>query len=343
LIEAVVVILAIMGIFLFFTSIPSISESYQHSGQLACGANLKGIYQAMYAYGISQRNKFPTYLPNGDDAKVFGFADIARSTASSQADPPAPALLNGNITAALWLLIRDESTDVKSWLCFSDSSCEADQLCQFTGDLRPREFLIENPVLKRNIWDFAKAENLSYSPINFYHIRNRQNWALNVPVDMVIMGDDNDNEDLHRHIVGEHGAGDRARLNSSNHRYLGQNFLFGDGHVSFLESPYQGPKKENVYATIVDGQQGPPRLGNSDGDAPTSDRSDQTTLIPITGNGGVSLSGLPGGMDVVPGIPERYPYGSFGLRCSVAALIIALLAYLLHRDRKRRMEAQAGK
>lgn len=249
----------------------------------------------MYAYGISQRGgKFPAYSSNGPNAQAFGFARIPRPSSATQEDPPDPALLNGNITAALWLLVRDESTDVKSWLCASDPSSEADQLTVILGAGESRQFLSDKPVRKINTWDFGMPECISFSPVNPYHAAIGSNWSLNVKPEWVLMGDDNNADEAAGNHALERGVGEdwkrqefiQARENSTNHKTAGQNLLFGDGHVEFVTDPFRGPGHDNVNAMKFTGGNGPPKLGNSDGDPAASN---DVVLIPITGNQGVNL------------------------------------------------------
>jgi prepilin-type processing-associated H-X9-DG protein len=42
--------------------------------------------------------------------------------------------------------------------------------------------------------------------------------------------------------------------NSPNHDYDGQNILFGDGHVSFENTPFAGIDKDNIFARRVGGK-----------------------------------------------------------------------------------------
>jgi prepilin-type processing-associated H-X9-DG protein len=43
-------------------------------------------------------------------------------------------------------------------------------------------------------------------------------------------------------------AKDMKFANSSNHDRDGQNILFGDGHVEFLQNPFVGIKRDHIYA-----------------------------------------------------------------------------------------------
>jgi prepilin-type N-terminal cleavage/methylation domain-containing protein len=279
------IILLMMGLVL-----PQLSRAREIANRLACGNNLKGIYQAMYAYGISQRNSFPKYARAANEG--FGFKTIKRDVATTQAKQPPKAELNDNMTAALWLLIRDESTDVKSWLCASDNTAEPDQLTIVEGDGDSRQWITDKPVRKNNIWDFGMPNCLSFSMHNMYSIRTGGQWSLNVKPEWVLLGDDNNNnssEGLHTLYKASPDAADgglvKERENSQNHKGEVQNLLYGDGHVSAPSDPFQGPNSDNVFAKAGNGTRevaAPPTLEHNQDNEKMA--AQDCVLIPITGN-----------------------------------------------------------
>lgn len=287
------IILLLMGFVL-----PQLAKAREMANRLACGANLKGIYQAMYAYGISQRNNFPKYARSGNEG--FGFKNIKRDQSTTQAKQPAKTELNDNLTAALWLLVRDESTDVKSWLCASDPTSDADQLCAVEGDGDSRQFITDRPVRKNNVWDFGMPLNLSFSMHNMYSISTGSSqWTLNVKPEWVLLGDDNNNDSSEGVHTLARGQGTdwsdpglvKERENSTNHKGEGQNLLYGDGHVSFQTDPFQGPNNNNVYAKGGNGNAevaSAPNLQHNQDNAKNA--ANDVVLIPITGNLNVNLA-----------------------------------------------------
>jgi len=142
--------------------------------------------------------------------------------------------------------------------------------------------------------------------------RPSKRGKLNAPSDVALVADRNDGDHPDVHTP------DSPNDNSPNHGGEGQNVVFGDGHVEFVENPKVGSGGDDVYAMLFDGTPGPPALGLADGDMADPDiaRRDNV-LIPLAGNNGVSLSGLPG--EVVPPRPEKMGWFS-----SVALALIPL-------------------
>jgi prepilin-type processing-associated H-X9-DG protein len=50
------------------------------------------------------------------------------------------------------------------------------------------------------------------------------------------------------HPTTASGGKDMKFANSNNHDGDGQNVLFGDGHVEFLQNPFVGVQRDNIYA-----------------------------------------------------------------------------------------------
>ncbi len=286
------------------------SESHRiYSNKVACAANLHGMYQSMYTYGVSNRNKFPIWgnAPHDDKGRVTGFGFQKRD--SDKYKPDTKGLTN-SATASLWMMVRDGSAQAKQFVCpasydFADKLLDAQK----------------KPVNLTHTFDFFEPENLSYSMLNMYGSVQRRQWGANVRADRVIMGDNNDaNGDGQGNLHKTTKASDAKLLapavmgkneTSSNHTGLtwtlsvkpqGQNFLFGDGHASFSADPFQGTAGDNVYAADIQAKvndvekAGRPILeiiqGPDAKKAWANFRRD-SMLLPLNGNGGKdSLSGL---------------------------------------------------
>ena len=50
------------------------------------------------------------------------------------------------------------------------------------------------------------------------------------------------------HPTTTSGARNMKFANSDNHDHDGQNVLFGDGHVEFLQNPFVGVKRDQIFA-----------------------------------------------------------------------------------------------
>jgi prepilin-type N-terminal cleavage/methylation domain-containing protein len=289
LLVVVAIIALLIGILL-----PSLSRAREVANRTICSSNLAGIYKAMYTYSTTNKDKFPKWQSVGTNTRAVGFGDQA--TRTSPVSTTAGRTVTDNVTAALWILVRDGSTGSKSYICPSDKGSNADPLTRFTAG-QPAIFHDTAAILE-NTFDFGGLDNLSYSVINMYDRYSGGQWDADVNPAWILMSDDNNAyesgpvDTVGHHVREKLGSWDVEDLkygeNSQNHSEgEGQNFLFGDSHVSFTNDPFQGPSNDNAMAwdsdatdTTETAQPGTLRndliLGGN--------RKLDVYLLPITGN-----------------------------------------------------------
>ena len=79
------------------------------------------------------------------------------------------------------------------------------------------------------------------------------------------------------------------KANSPKHQAAGQNVLYGDGHVDFVQNPFVGTQRDNIYTqgaisaagVISTTTTNDPKMGS--GNAPAW--SGDSILLPTTGEG----------------------------------------------------------
>jgi type II secretory pathway pseudopilin PulG len=289
----VLIVVGVVAFGLFSALLPT--PAREIASQAVCGANIYGMYKAMYAYSQRHNDGLPIAGARSDADPAVGFR--GNDLIGSRTVPAADPRMVNNVTASLWILVRDGSVSPKGFICPSTPS-EKESLTNAGGQ----------SVDLDQTWDFTSSDHLSYSPLNMYHVMDGPKWCAEVPVEWVMMADDNNAD--HAPLVGSAGRKPGAEPrdhNSRNHGGEGQNLLFGDGHVAWTIDPNRGLRpathdefgspasRDNVYTQIVNGQAAPPTLGNTDGDRVQCDTIAATDvmLVPLTGNNGVSLSGQP--------------------------------------------------
>ena len=309
------VIVLVLTIVLVLHALPTRRHGYTHNRAWST-ANVRSIVQSMMIYANDHRS-FPIAGEATPKGKAQGFRGDELN-GRSDVSPSDPALKD-NMTASFWILVR-------------------------VGYCNPKLFI--NPVTDdtkaipavplNETWDFAARENLSYSPINMYaspaSSRNEAGsihryWGDRVPGDFVLIGDNNNADGSNVHTMTKRTPGEQVYNleNSGNHDREGQSFGFGDGHSSWENDPFYGPGDRNVYAALnTSGQAVPPSLEHKAEEF--SKNSTQTALIPLSGNNGVSLSGLPG---TTKQYVERKHPPNYSLFLSLGGAILCILTLVL--------------
>ncbi len=278
LVELLVVLAVIMVLVTII--VPNLGGVRSHP-RSTCGTNQNGLYKAMYTYSVMNNDSFPLAGVSDPQSKAIGFraANLRGRESVASNDPD----MVNNITASLWLLVSDGSVGTFSFVCPISGDEEGGN-----NDQNGIE------VSTSRTWDFQSARNLSYSPLNMYHTATGDTWSSSIGSDFIFMGDKN-NATGHTLRRGASREDVERQENSLNHEGDGQNVTFGDGHQEWSTNPFIGPDGDNIYAQVDNGRNAPPTLGNSDGDRATDEvfAKRDVVLIPLDGNGGVSLSGEP--------------------------------------------------
>ena len=303
------VILAVMVI-VVLVILPSLGHrSRPIANRSVCGGNVKSIITSMMIYSVSNKDEFPMAGIGTEGGHAVGFREGNRRTGRG-------AILANNVTANLWMMIRDGSMGPKSFICPQTTDVQ-DPLTVSQSSRTVAEL--------DNTWDFLGGRNLSYSMVNVYS--PNVDWTTEVPADYVLAGDNNNAEgpDIHRVSADANPTEDQIEQeNSGNHGREGQSLLFGDSHVQFHQDPFQGRSEDNVYALIKEGSNVPPTFGHDD----ITDPHD-VVLLPVTGNGGGagSLSGLTGSYG--PSTPPTAAGRAFVFVLQIVLLVVVLAVVFL--------------
>jgi prepilin-type processing-associated H-X9-DG protein len=218
-------------------------RSRGHRGESAvrvkCASNLKQIGLAMLLYSNANRGHYPRglYIPGDDVKPVWG-------TGASSSDPfsgPQP----NDVTAAMFLLLRTQDITSEVFTCPS-ADTEKDTYGGGTN----------SAINRANFTDIKK--NLSYSLLNPYVSNgvipetDRVWWTNGMTAEFAVASDINPgttgSNDNVLYPNNTSSSKDMKHANSNNHDGDGQNVLFGDGHVEFLQNPFVGIQRDNIFA-----------------------------------------------------------------------------------------------
>ncbi len=237
-------LLVVVGIIALLLGIllPALGEAREIASRVHCASNLRGLHGGMFIYAQDQNGRYPVAGKATAAGTAVGFSFDDRSRDDVTADE-----LKDNVTASLWVLVREGRVNAKSFVCRSSDDVH-DKLLDSGG----------NSVPLKHTWDFADRRNLSYSPVNMYHASQRTRWSHRLSSSDVVMGDNNNATGtgvLHTRERNDGATNDEIETleNSRNHGGAGQVFVYGDGHAAFSQDPFVGRSGDNVYANDTAG------------------------------------------------------------------------------------------
>jgi prepilin-type N-terminal cleavage/methylation domain-containing protein len=236
-------LLVVIGIIALLISIllPSLNRARETANRVKCAANMKQIGSALLLYSNENRNAYPrTYSTTNDQVDLTNTgSSVSNSFAPTNSASPVGT---NNVPAALFLLIRTQDIGSEVFTCPS-SNAEKDN---FGGGT--------NTALNRaNFTDIGK--NLSYSYANPYPSTTAisAGYKMNnsLSPEFAVAADINpgikDGDDNIKLVTTASSAADMKKANSNNHDGDGQNVLFGDGHVDFVQNVFVGVNRDHIY------------------------------------------------------------------------------------------------
>ncbi len=304
LIELLLVI-TIIGI-LMSILLPALVGAMDAANRISCGANLKSIGQAIATYCTKSNGHFPTVYQYstplagskpGDMTKTQQWTDSAQGyedtmttnladwTANPQNTlPTALSAFKCNLSC-LFLLVRS-----------GDAASEGIFQCKGDGGWQPDPDAQAGP---QNYWSFSFITNCSYSFQNQMYDSSgttglnggsRNTSQNNIDPNVIVAADMNPSRyysqahpptELNDAIIKQ-GV---CTWSSPNHKYKGQNCLYGDGHVQFNDTPFCGYGNSNIWT------RGTYTAGTGTGASSTGTWSNADPNATTGGSGGSSGTG----------------------------------------------------
>lgn len=254
-------LLVVIGIIALLISIllPSLNRARETANRVKCASNLKQIGQAILLYSNENRNAYPRskFFSTTNSTPTWGTPYGATSTAgqaniaTTSADPFASTTsaapwgnMSNDVTAALFLLLRTQDLVPEVFVCPSSNAEKFD----YGGG--------GNSAASFTNWVGESVRNsLSYSYQNPYPNNNAQSqgFKLNnsITAEFAVMSDKNPGmtagSDNVTAVMSTSSSRDTRQGNSNNHDKDGQNVLYGDGHVDFVQNPFVGVQRDNIF------------------------------------------------------------------------------------------------
>jgi prepilin-type N-terminal cleavage/methylation domain-containing protein len=229
------VVIAIIAI-LIAILIPALNAARERGNRIKCASNLRQIFHGLQMYASDNKDQYPRVqaVPGAIPKFFTGFYET---------DPFvwARGPSTNDVTAALFLLVRRGLVPLRVFVCPS-STQEADNL-QGRAVLQCSNFSDTHPL----------GWSLSYSYANPYP--NTLQFALEdleyrftprTRGDFAIAADRNDGDDRFKNLSWNAPRDQMKWMNSQNHKKMGQNVLYNDGHVIFCDNPFVGIDHDHI-------------------------------------------------------------------------------------------------
>ncbi len=242
--------------------LPSLARARELSKRAVCAANLQGLGLGLSVYATGSSGWFPIAPHPETDASGIGLVDYTQAIGSyrgKESDPTA-----GDISL-ISQLPNKISTTRNPWTLIRSGHCSTGSfICPSSND---RKNIDNNP---RNYWDFgsgditgpvttAQADQFWHSVSYGYQVPYGKKGRPSSSLDpgMAIMADKGPysaaiDAGLAAPLpLTNLSPGDWGPWNSPNHggqgQGEGQNVLYADGSVRFVNSPIVGVDQDNIY------------------------------------------------------------------------------------------------
>jgi len=239
-------LLVVIGIIALLISIllPSLSRAKEAANRGKCASNLSQFGKALLLYANDNRGNFPRTGYNTGPSPLFDATNLGNG-ASDPFDSNNPFTGKNNITSVMYLLARTEGLTMGVFICPSSS---AQQQTYSSGG-------VANHCNFDQVPGGGALGNLSYSIENPYAngtaIVDGWRWNDTITADYATAADVNPGQQTGAisitSLTTSSSASQLTAGNSINHQRIGQNVLFGDGHVEFLPTSFVGVNADCIY------------------------------------------------------------------------------------------------
>jgi hypothetical protein len=231
---------------IFAIFIPYFVRAREMSERTRCVDHLHQIGMALSQYAKDNGSQF--HLPEVVYSATTRPMGYSAFTGPDDGNPFAghSAVEPNDVTASLWLLVRDGYIkDLSVFICPSTAD-EADHLTDAFG----------HPVSADQRGNFRSPKNLSYSYASPFTNAYQFLFTFDdLPAKFAILADKNPGfATSDTTVTGPaHDAPpfELAQANSFNHQRAGQFVLFAAGDVSFESSPYCGVSNDNIFTALA--------------------------------------------------------------------------------------------
>ena len=240
LVELLVVIAIIAVLIAIF--LPALNSARERANRIKCANNQRQLALAMKIYAMDNRDQYPrTRYENMGGLDCFTGVGV-----------PDPFGMGGpswnDSSAAMFLLAHVGLVKLNIFICPSST--------QHVEDFGGGGGFAES---RSNFWPtLPVGDTLSYSIACPYpgfpwgpHDADYK-YSLTAPADNALFADRNDGIERYKNLNPNASQAEMRLMNSQNHKSVGQNVCFNDGHVEWCNKPFVGHAQDNIYTRVGD-------------------------------------------------------------------------------------------
>jgi prepilin-type N-terminal cleavage/methylation domain-containing protein/prepilin-type processing-associated H-X9-DG protein len=258
-------LLVVIGIIALLISIllPSLNRARETANRVKCASNLRQIGTAIQLYANENRGAFPrTQYTAGMLTATWGTpyqaGAVAGTVGTSGADPfantlgiPSSASPNyapsfNDVSAALYLLLRTQDLVPEVFTCPSSNAERFDYGGTGKGAQDFTNWIGQTGVKNNTSYSYQNPY-ASAAAISAGFKLNNSITAEFATLSDINPGISPSTTDDVTKVMSTSSSRDTRLGNCNNHDKDGQNVLYGDGHVDFVQNPFVGVQRDNIY------------------------------------------------------------------------------------------------
>jgi len=248
LIELLVVV-AIIAL-LISILLPSLARARELSKRTVCSANLRGVGQACKIYASENEEFWPTVETTSEEVSYTETIGVDRSSVSNATSSTMSTTRN------FWMLIRQGDITVKLMKCpSSPSSMDDTENLNLYYDFKGSGYVSYGYQIPYPKPDYCRpSEDMDPRMVLAAdHGPWTMSSGLSPEVPQAVMKPDGSVFGSGT-LISTLTRDDIQALNSANHGGIGngegQNCLFQDGHVEFIQKPFTGVDDDNIFTNM---------------------------------------------------------------------------------------------